>query len=323
MNMTNVRRTLTSVILFFSALSVTQTAKAYDYTIENFSGAPIVWAHAQTVSSLCHDVTLDIPNGALLPGQSMSFSTSSICLVDQLLISYRGPWDGSALVLQVRQTSTPNPADVAACNACNQNTPCRMALNADGFMERVCPCPNQPVCQRVEAAQSAVTVTSSPAMTPPSWNSAIGLASGTYVVGPDRICYSSGLTDFFTKTVKGALAKVGQELFNAARPALPPNTLGSCNTTIADCWANAAASIYNLAIDRITPVEISTFLSIQATAWGFYSNYGFSKLMIPQERTAIDKLSQALPASLHWQDIDPNLLRNYQQNLKENVGCGW
>lgn len=76
------------------ALLISSQAFAYNYTIENYGASPIYFIHARTVSSFCHDRIVDLPPGGLQPGQSVQFSSASICLVDQILVSVvPTPWD--------------------------------------------------------------------------------------------------------------------------------------------------------------------------------------------------------------------------------------
>ncbi|WP_460505680.1 hypothetical protein [Hydrogenophaga soli] len=302
---------------------------AYSYTIKNVGGAPIYWAHAHTVSSLCHDVGIDMPQpNGLLPGMSVSFSTSSICLVDSISFNVNkagGQWDfSSPYVVQAVEVVDENVVKIAqaahaACFAsCPTSLPrldnkvcldnCNHEYDISTDLEISVRTKNHQVCfencsilkaclddcNRAYDETPGKTINhTSPPIYPPNWSSSIGMASGTFVVTPGRTCFTSGFIE--------GLDKVGVAFENAI--------LEKSN------MAGVANIMLNQLISAVSP-EISLAMTVQSAA--FFALSGVSGVYdmgvsTPNNPFAVQKfipMDAAVPMKIR--DI-----------LHGSVGCGW
>lgn len=119
------------------------------------------------------------------------------------------------------------------------------------------------------------------------------MASGTFVLTPNKTCFSSGFLD--------GLNLVGRQVFASM-----------ANTATAGGVANMA--IKEL-ISAIAP-EYALALTIQSAA--YYGASGVSEIFNLGLKTPSNPLSVST-----YIPVDPAISARNLQMLRENVGCGW
>jgi hypothetical protein len=311
------------------AIGVPGSAFAYSYTIKNVGGAPIYWAHAHTVSSVCHDVGIDMPQpNGLLPGMSVSFSTSSICLVDSISFNVNkagGQWDfSSPYVVQAVEVADENAVKIAqaahaACFAgCPTSLPrldnktcldnCNREYDVSTDLELSVRTRNHQVCfencsilkvcldgcNRAYDETPGKTINhTSPPVYPPNWSSPVGMASGTFVVTLGRTCFTSGFIE--------GLDKVGVSFVNAV--------LGKSNQ------AGVGNVMLSQLLSEVAP-EISLAMTLQSAA--FFALSGVSGVYDMGMSTPTNpfEVQKFIP-------VDASVPMKIRSILHGSVGCGW